>query len=92
MPAPRAVASVSQMRFRTLALFAIHSAVAILVATACTAEADRRVYDSPAAVEPLAPGQRVPQAPVLRLEGESVDLAELVRERGALLVFYRGHW
>jgi peroxiredoxin len=43
-------------------------------------------------VEPLAPGARVPSVRVQTLLGEPVDLADLVREQGALLVFYRGGW
>jgi len=34
----------------------------------------------------------VPPVSVLTVSGDSVDLAELVRDRGALLVFYRGGW
>jgi peroxiredoxin len=50
------------------------------------------VYATAAEVEPLQPGSRVPSASVTSVKGETVDLAELVRERGALLVFYRGGW
>jgi hypothetical protein len=51
-----------------------------------------RVYPTAEAVEPLAPGARVPSVRVQTLLGEPVDLADLVREQGALLVFYRGGW
>ena len=56
------------------------------------ADAGGRVYDSPADVEPLAVGTRVPSARVTTVKGEPVELAGLVREQGALLVFYRGGW
>jgi hypothetical protein len=54
--------------------------------------AEDRVAPSAAEVQPLAPGSRVPSARVASLRGDPVDLAELTRERGALLVFYRGGW
>ena len=47
---------------------------------------------SPEAAVPRAPGQVVPSASVQTVTGESVDLADLVRDEGALLVFYRGGW
>jgi hypothetical protein len=50
------------------------------------------VYGSAAEVEPLAVGTRVPPARVSSVKGDPVDLADLVREQGALLVFYRGGW
>jgi hypothetical protein len=51
-----------------------------------------RVYPTPQAVEPLAPGAPVPSARVETVGGEAVDLVEVVRNHGALLVFYRGGW
>lgn len=56
------------------------------------ARAENPVHPTPAAVQPLAPGTRVPSVRVATVRGEPVDLAELVRERGALLVFFRGGW
>jgi len=50
------------------------------------------VFSSPHDVEPLQPGARVPTVAVETVRGKLVDLAELVRESGALLVFYRGGW
>jgi hypothetical protein len=50
------------------------------------------VYASASEVEPLAPGSRVPSVRVETPRGEPVDVADLVRESGALLVFYRGGW
>ena len=51
-----------------------------------------RVYDSAERVEPLALGSSVPSASIRNVAGETLDLAGLVAERGALLVFYRGGW
>ncbi len=59
---------------------------------AAPAQAEPRVHPSATAVMPLAPGARVPAVSVTTVQGETVDLAERVRERGALLVFYRGGW
>lgn len=81
-------ASLSHVRIRRstplLLLFA-------LLAPAVASE-ERPVHDSPEAVQPLQPGARVPSATVRRVTGESLDLASLVSERGAMLVFYRGGW
>ena len=66
-------------------------ALLALLAVPLAAE-ERPVYDSPHEVQPLQPGARVPSAEVRRVTGESLDLASLVSERGALLVFYRGGW
>ena len=63
----------------------------ILVQTG-TAAADNRVYPTAEAVEPLAPGSRVPAVKVETVKGDPVDLVETLRDRGALLVFYRGGW
>jgi hypothetical protein len=49
-------------------------------------------HPSPEAAVPRAAGQLVPSARVQSVTGESVDLADLVRDEGALLVFYRGGW
>ena len=80
------------MQTRTFTLLAIASTVAALLLTACSVETGDRVYGAPDAVEPLAPGSRVPSARVVTVRGEPIDLAEQVRDRGALLVFYRGGW
>jgi hypothetical protein len=52
-----------------LALLAIPSAVAMLLLAACAVEAGDRVYEAPDAVEPLAPGSRVPSARVVTARG-----------------------
>ena len=54
--------------------------------------AEGRVYAAAEQVQPLSPGDPVPSVTVETVRGEAVDLAERVREQGALLVFYRGGW
>ncbi len=49
-------------------------------------------HGSPEEVQPLAVGTAVPSVGVRTVGGDAVDLAELVRDAGALLVFYRGGW
>jgi hypothetical protein len=41
---------------------------------------------------PLLPGTPVPEVAVRTIDGSEVNLAHLVRERPAVLVFYRGGW
>ena len=67
-------------------------AAALLLLVSTHAGAEGRVYPAAEAVEPLAPGARVPSVGVQTVRGEPVDLADLVRQQGALLVFYRGGW
>ena len=50
------------------------------------------VHQNAADTRPLQPGSRVPSAEISAIDGGSVDLAQLTRESGALLVFYRGGW
>ena len=64
----------------------------ILVVTTGHARAADRVYPTPEAVEPLAPGAQVPSALLISVAGEPVELRDLVENRGAMLVFYRGGW
>jgi hypothetical protein len=71
-------------------LFSWATAV-VLLGTGALGAGDR-VYPTADAVEPLAPGTRVPSARVETVRGDAVDLVEVVRKRGALLVFYRGGW
>ncbi len=63
-----------------------------LAATLAMAASAQTAYPSPEAAVPRAAGQVVPSARVQSVTGESVDLADLVRDEGALLVFYRGGW
>jgi hypothetical protein len=62
---------------------------ALLAAPATGAD---RVYASAQQVEPLAVGDSVPPVQLTTVKGETVELAELLHECGALLVFYRGGW
>ena len=57
-----------------------------------SASAEPGVAASPEAVVPLGPGRKVPSATVRTVGGEAVDIADLTRDSGALLVFYRGGW
>ncbi len=50
------------------------------------------VHPSAADTRPLSVGTSVPSAEVETLAGGRVDLTELARESGVLLVFYRGGW
>lgn len=69
----------------------VASALLALLAAA-GARAEGPIYPAPEAVRPLQPGSSVPSVLVRPVRGDPVDLAERVRERGALLVFYRGGW
>jgi hypothetical protein len=66
--------------------------VAVMLLASGAVHAGDRVYATPQAVEPLAAGARVPSVRVQTVGGGTVDLAQVVRSRGALLVFYRGGW
>jgi hypothetical protein len=63
-----------------------------LVACGGEAPSASRVYASAEDVQPLAAGERVPSVRVVTVREKSVDLADVVRDHGALLVFYRGGW
>ena len=56
------------------------------------ARAEDRVFPNANDVEPLATGAQVPSSRVETVLGAPVDLADVVRDHGALLVFYRGGW
>ena len=64
----------------------------LFIATSVHAESARRIYPNAESVEPRAVGAKIPSAPLRSLDGDPVDLAKLVSESGALLVFYRGGW
>ena len=70
--------------------------LALLLSWAPTAFADSPgrgvVHPNTESVSPLRPGDPVPSVDVRDIDGRSLDLAGLVAERGALLVFYRGGW
>ncbi len=66
-------------------------AAAILLIAAVAHAADR-VYPNADAAQPLQPGAAVPSVSIHAVDGSVVDLSKLVRNTGALLVFYRGGW
>jgi hypothetical protein len=72
--------------------------IALAVFFACgdggsaSGDAEPGVFPNAESVQPLRVGAQVPAVSVRTVTGESVDLAALVRDRGALLVFYRGGW
>ena len=67
---------------------------AAVLALVCAGAVDAgdRVYPNAKAVKPLSAGAQVPSARIKTVAGDPVDLAHLVQDRGALLVFYRGGW
>jgi hypothetical protein len=66
--------------------------VAALALCAASAWAADRTYPDAESVQPLPVGATIPAATVRTIAGDPVELATRVRERGALLVFYRGGW
>ena len=64
----------------------------LALAAGLPALAGGRVHGAAEEVQPLAAGAEIPAMPVTSVRGEPIDLAARVRERGALLVFYRGGW
>lgn len=67
-------------------------ALIFLFGVSVQAESNWRVYPNAESVEPRAVGEKIPSAGLLDLDEQPVDLAKLVSESGALLVFYRGGW
>ena len=80
------------MRNPLLSLALSIACVTLFLGSSAQAEPARRVYPNAESVEPLAVGAKVPGAALRSLDGHPVDLAKLVSESGALLVFYRGGW
>lgn len=80
------------MRRSHVHLRALAGALAAALLVAGVAAGEDRVYPSPEAVEPLGAGAQVPPVGVVTLDGDPIDLAEILRSRGALLVFFRGGW
>ena len=75
----------TQRSFRSGVLLA---AVLALTPGAALAEVAARAEDA----RPRAVGSTLPGAMLSSVTGEPVALDALARERGALLVFYRGGW
>ena len=67
-------------------------ALAVLVTAASATAGQTDVHPDAASVEPLAVGAHVPNPALRSIEGEQADLASVLGESGALLVFYRGGW
>jgi len=67
-------------------------AMTVVVLAAGSAAAGGRVYPTPEAAKPLAPGAQVPAVRVTNVHGDQVELREAMRGHGALLVFFRGGW
>jgi len=47
---------------------------------------------SPELVRPLLNGMKIPEVSVRAADGSMFDLAKAVREKPAIVVFYRGGW
>ena len=54
--------------------------------------AQNDVADAPGNIHPLLVGTTVPDLELATLEGETVRLMEIVRQRPTVLIFYRGGW
>jgi hypothetical protein len=86
--------------FRFSILWRLAGVSILLLSSTLAAAADRvdsvdridQVYPNAEAVEPLKVGSHVPSVTVRTIGGESVNLAKITRDTGALLVFYRGGW
>lgn len=76
---------------RVVALAAIVLSLAIAF-TASHAATQGEVFANAESVQPLATGAMTPSAMVKTVTGEAVDLREVLKSTGALLVFYRGGW
>lgn len=50
------------------------------------------LFSSLLLAEPLAVGEKMPNANVRQADGETVNLSELTRNQNTVLVFYRGGW
>ena len=85
-------ASVLRMRSIVQGARVLLCSTAAILLAAGSVQAESRVYPNPESVRPLEPGVQVPSASVKTVSGDSIDLAEALREHGALLVFYRGGW
>jgi cytochrome oxidase Cu insertion factor (SCO1/SenC/PrrC family) len=50
------------------------------------------VADSPTQICPIKIGATIPSMKVYRTDGKSTDLANLVKDKPTVLIFYRGGW
>lgn len=67
-------------------------AIAVVVAAAAPVWAEEGVYSSAEEAKPLVKGDRIPDVEVLDLEGEKLKLRDIVAEKPAAIIFYRGGW
>lgn len=74
------------------ALLAIWTMIAVAAPPLFAEPAAPVVPQDAESVQPLAVGERIPSAVIRTRDGADADLAGLVAESGALLVFYRGGW
>jgi peroxiredoxin len=51
-----------------------------------------QVPDSAAKVKPLAKGARIPDPALQTINGEAINLSEVIGGQPAILIFYRGGW
>jgi len=77
---------------RSLSASARAGWAASLLLIAGLACSENSVYPNAETTRPLQPGASVPSVAVRALDGSTADLAKLVSDTGALLVFYRGGW
>ncbi len=63
-----------------------------MIVAAEAGEEGAGVPETPEAVDPLGVGATIPPVAIRDLEGETVYLDELVREKPAVIIFYRGGW
>jgi hypothetical protein len=77
---------------QVLTTFTIGAFTMTIAFLGAEAAADMSLYPNAEATKPLAVGSMIPSATIRTVTGDSVDLADLVKQTGALLVFYRGGW
>ncbi len=83
------------MNTSVMVLTALLGALAIAREAAPADEQGHTASKAAASAEDIAPlgvGSEMPSAHLQTLEGETIDLREMVTEQPAVLVFYRGGW
>jgi peroxiredoxin len=53
---------------------------------------NKEIYSSAETVQPLLIGAEIPDVILTRIEGSTCRLAELVKSKPSIVVFYRGGW
>lgn len=51
-----------------------------------------RIYDSPEQVSPILVGTQIPNVPLQDVDGGTVQLADRISQKPAVVIFYRGGW